>query len=277
MGCNIFPHFWGKYFPSESPYLISNHHPSALHGTLQNFISLRISVSSVCFKQRTAAPATRGSTSATRSNKWGKALLANLANCSWGVKRLPSWLGVGDATWEVGRVGGLVKCHSKFYLQVGGWWSWDALDWLLSLGAWKGVKSDMRNSDRPEKKWPPTFLWIEWLTLLRWHFLIFVIDRLITQISLQENQSKKPLKTGEASQFQLFLFRRSQSNGSFTAGDFFLSGPYHCVITSQRSVKKTWHKDRKSNIRIGRLCWKHACAMDPKKSKCFKESDMKGN
>ena len=45
--------------------------------------SFSISVKVCCFKQRTAEAATRGSTSATRSRRWGKALRPNLANCSW--------------------------------------------------------------------------------------------------------------------------------------------------------------------------------------------------
>lgn len=45
--------------------------------------SFSISVKVCCFKQRTAEAATRGSTSATRSKRCGKALRPNLANCSW--------------------------------------------------------------------------------------------------------------------------------------------------------------------------------------------------
>ena len=121
--------------------------------TLPKSISLSISVSSVCFKQRTAAPATRGSTSATRSNKWGKALLANLANCSW--KLVFQLEGEGDdSQLSVGR---LVKCrYFIFRLGVDGLGIGE--DWLLSLGAWK--VQWQRISDTPEKC-QPTFLWIE--------------------------------------------------------------------------------------------------------------------
>ena len=135
----------------------------------------------------------------------------------------------------------------------GGWWSVtgnftvrlgvDGLGmlWIDSWawGAWKGG-SDMRNSRQTREEVTSN----KFHGSNDWHscgdiFWNSSLTCLITQISDPwENQSIKPLKTGEASQFQFFLFRRSQSNGSFTAGDFFLSGPYHCVMTLQRSVKK---------------------------------------
>ena len=45
--------------------------------------SLSISVKVCCFRHRTAAAATRGSTSATRSKRCGRALRPNFASCSW--------------------------------------------------------------------------------------------------------------------------------------------------------------------------------------------------